>query len=159
MPDIGALLAAAKPREIPVRMCLAGDLAGEVERLAQELALAGEDWVPGSIADVNPQLELVRQIEEAREGMRAASVEFRLRAMGSRAYRDLIALHPAPASEKGQPYDAATFLPALVAASCVDPVMSVEQVGQLLDLVNDGQAQVLFASALAVNEEPSPLPF
>lgn len=159
MPDIGALLDAARPREIPVRMCLAGDLAGEVDRLQQELVRAGEGWTPGSIADVDPRLELVRQIEEARQGMLAASVEFRLRAMGSRAYRDLIALHPAPAGQKGQPYDASTFLPALVAASCADPVMSLEQVEQLLDLINDGQAQDLFAAALAVNEEASPLPF
>lgn len=159
MPDIGALLDAAAPREIPVRMCLAGDLAGEVERLQQELALAGEDWVPGSIADVDPRLDLVRQIEEARAGMVAASVEFRLRAMGSRAYRNLIARHPALPGQKGQPYDAATFLPELVALCCVEPAMTVEQVGQLLDIVNDGQAQQLFTTALVVNEEASPLPF
>lgn len=159
MPDIAALLAGASPREIPVWLCLAGDLAGEVDRLQRELALAGEDWAPSSMADVDPRLELVQQIEAARAGMRERSVEFRLRAMGARAYRDLIAQHPAPAEAKGMPYDPGTFLPALLAGCCVDPVMDVAEVGQLLDLVNDGQAQELFAAALAVNEEASPLPF
>jgi hypothetical protein len=32
-------------------------------------------------------------------------------------------------------------------------------VDRLLDVVNDGTARTLFAAALAVNEEPSPIPF
>lgn len=159
MPDISALLAGAKPREGEVPICLAGDLVGEVERLQGELARAGEGWVSTSMADVDPRVALMEEIEAAREGMRAASATFRMRALGHRAYSNLIAAHPAAEQNKGVPYDAATFLPALVAACCIDPVMTVDEVGQLLDTVNDGQARELFGAALAVNEEPSPLPF
>lgn len=159
MPDISELLGGAKPREGGVPICLAGDLVGELERLHDELARVGEKWAPESMADADPRLELVQRIEAVREDMRAASVTFRLRALGHRAFSNLVVAHPAPQSDSGVAYDAATFLPALVAACCIEPVMTVEQVGQLLDVVNDGQARELYAAALAINEEPSPLPF
>jgi hypothetical protein len=159
VPDISALLAGAKPREGEVPLCLAGDLVGEVERLQGELAHVGDGWVSTSMADADPRVELVKQIEAVREEMRAASVTFRLRALGHRAFSNLVAAHPAAQVDGGVAYDAATFLPALVAACCVDPVMTVDQVRQLLDVVNDGQARELFGAALAVNEEASPLPF
>jgi hypothetical protein len=158
MPDIAEILDRAKPREARVPVCLAGDLAGEVDRLQAELAQFGDGWTPQSMGDVDPRLDLVRQIEAAREGMREASVEFRLVALGHTAYSNLIADHPAPEGRQ-EPYDPATFLPALLAACCTDPVMTAVQARDLLDLLNDGQAQALFAAALAVNEEPSPLPF
>lgn len=158
MPDITDILAKATPRERTVAVCLAGDLAGEVDQLQAELEQAADGWQPASMGDVDPRLELVQRIEAAREQMRDASVGFRLVALGHTAYSNLIAEHPAPAGST-DPYDPASFLPALLAACCADPVMTPEQALQLLGLLNDGQARELFAAALAVNEEPSPLPF
>lgn len=158
MPDITEILGRIKPRELRVPVCLAGDLAGEVDRLQSELEQLGDGWQPSSMGDTDPRTEVARQIEVAREGMREASVEFRLVAIGHTAYSNLIADHPAP-EKSDAAYDAATFMPALIAACCADPQMTVEQAVSLLDLLNDGQAQALFAAALMVNEEPSPLPF
>lgn len=159
MPDIAGILGQARPREAVVPICLAGDVAGEVDRLQGELASFADGWQASSMGDVDPRLGLVREIEAAREQMRAASVEFRLKALGHRAFSNLMAAHPAPQDSKGDPYDASTFLPALLAACCTDPVMSREHVFELLDVLNDGQARQLLGAALAVNEEPSPLPF
>jgi hypothetical protein len=83
---------------------------------------------------------------------------FRFRALGHRAYSNLLAAHPAPEGSK-EPYDPATFLPALLAACCAEPVLTGPQVMALLDLVNDGQARQLFAAALAGERGAVPLPF
>lgn len=157
MPDISTLLEQASPRESTVRVCLAGDVAGELEALEQELGELGE-WQPTSMGQTNPAYELQERIKEARRRVREASVEFKFKALGHRAYSNLIAAHPAPEGSK-EPYDASTFLPALLAVCCVEPSLTPVQVDRLLDIVNDGTARTLFAAALAVNEEPSPIPF
>ncbi|MGW1160360.1 hypothetical protein ACWD48_19510 [Streptomyces sp. NPDC002519] len=157
MPDISELLASASPRDTTVRVCLAGDAAGELEALEQELGELGE-WQPTSLGQANPAYELQERLEAARRRVREASVEFKFRALGHRAYSNLLAVHPAPEGSK-EPYDAATFLPAVLAACCIEPALTPAQVDRLLDVVNDGTARTLFAKALAVNEEPSPIPF
>jgi hypothetical protein len=157
MPDISELLAGASPREVTVPVCLAGDAGAELEALEAELGQLGE-WQPTSLAEANPAFELQERIAAARERVRETAVEFRFRALGHRAYSNLLAAHPAPKDSK-EPYDAGTFLPAVLAACCVEPSLTPAQVDRLLDVVNDGTARTLFAAALAVNEEPSPIPF
>jgi hypothetical protein len=157
MPDISELLAGASPREVTVPVCLAGDAGAELEALEAELGQLGE-WQPTSLAETNPAFELQERIAAARERVRETAVEFRFRALGHRAYSNLLAAHPAPKDSK-EPYDAGKFLPAVLAACCVEPSLTPAQVDRLLDVVNDGTARTLFAAALAVNEEPSPVPF
>jgi hypothetical protein len=157
MPDISELLAGASPRAGTVPVCLAGDAGAELEALEAELGQLGE-WQPTSLGETNPAFELQERIAAARERVREAAVEFRFRALGHRAYSNLIAVHPAPEGST-EPYDAGTFLPAVLAACCVEPSLTPAQVDRLLDVVNDGTARILFATALAVNEEPSPIPF
>jgi hypothetical protein len=157
MPDLTELLAAAVPRELTVQVCLAGDAAGDLEALEAELAAMGE-WVPTGLGETNPAAALTEEIAAARERVRTSAVAFKFRALGHRAYSNLLAGHPAPEGSK-ELYDAATFLPALLAACCVEPSLTPAQVPLLLDAVNDGTARALFGTALAVNEEPSPVPF
>lgn len=157
MPDISELLAGASPREVTVQVCLAGDVGAELEALEAELGQLGE-WHSTSLGEVNPAYELQERLTVARERAREAAVEFRFRALGHRAYSNLLAAHPAPEGSK-EPYDAGTFLPAVLVACCIEPSLTLAQVNQLLDKVNDGTARTLFAAALAVNEEPSPVPF
>jgi hypothetical protein len=157
MPDISSLLEQASPRELTVLVCLAGHAAGELEALEEELGQLGE-WRPISLGETNPAYELQERVEAARQRVREAAVGFRFRALGHHAYSNLLAAHPAPEGSK-EPYDAGTFLPAVLAACCVVPSLTPGQVDRLLDVVNDGTARTLFAAALAVNEEPSPLPF
>jgi hypothetical protein len=157
MPDISELLAGASPREVTVPVCLAGDVGAELEALEAELGELGE-WKQTSLGEVNPAYEVQERLTVARERARDAAVEFRFRALGHRAYSNLLAAHPAPEGSK-EPYDAETFLPAMLVACCIEPSLTLAQVNQLLDKVNDGTARTLFAAALAVNEEPSPVPF
>jgi hypothetical protein len=157
MPDISSLLEQASPREVTIKVCLAGDASGELESLEAELA-GLEEWQPTSMGETDPAASLRQRIEAARERVRQSAVEFRFRALGHRGYSNLLAAHPAPDGVR-EPYDAGTFLPALLAACCVEPSLTLAQVERLLDVVNDGTARILYAAALAVNEEPSPIPF
>ncbi|MGE7432757.1 hypothetical protein [Kitasatospora sp. NPDC001175] len=156
MPDISSLLDAATPRELAVRVCLDGAAAAREAELQAELDQLGP-WQPSSLGETNPGAVLAEQIAAVRAEVDAATVEFRFRALGHLAFSDLLANHP-PASGSRDLY-AETFLPVLLAACCVSPTLSAGQVRQLLQKVNHGTATCLFDAALAVNEEPSPLPF
>lgn len=156
MPDIKKILAKAKPRECTVRVCLAGDLAAEVDRLEAQLAAVSE-WKPNSIADQHPGVTLAEQIAAARERMRESEVEFTFRALGAQAWSDLVAAHPGKTD--GEAWDPDTLAPALVAASAVDPVMTQDDVDALFEALNMGQRQALMDAAWQVNGEATSVPF
>lgn len=156
MPDIKEILAKAKPREHTVRICLAGDVAAEVDRLEAELqGVAG--WQAQSIADQNPAVAIAEKIAAARERMREAEVPFTFRALGRKAWSDLVADHPS--TNEGEAWDADTLPPALVAACAIDPVMTPEDVDALFEQLNEGQREDLIAAAWQVNGEATTVPF
>ena len=156
MPDISEIIAKARPRELTVRICLAGDVAAEVDRLEAELQDVSQ-WQSESIADENPGLRLAEQIKDARERMRQAEAEFTFRALGDRAWSDLVAKHPGKTEEDA--WDPDSLAPALVSACAVEPVMTAEQVGELFEVLNQGQRQQLIDAAWQVNGEATPVPF
>lgn len=156
MPDIKDVLAKAKKREHTVLICLAGDVAAEVERLEAELA-AASDWQAESIADRHPGVVIAERIAEARERMKAAEVPFTFRALGAKAWSDLVAAHPGKI--EGEPWDAETLAPALVSASAVDPEMTPDDVDELFETLNLAQRQQLIDAAWHVNGEATSIPF
>lgn len=158
MPDIADILKRAKPRETVARICLAGDVAAEVDGLQDELSRVSEDWEPGDLTAVHPGREVAEKLAGARERMRGAEVDFRFRYIGDRAYHDLLAAHP-PTDEQ-QAFDAETFPPALIAAACIDPVMTEKQAKELFEVINEGQIKRLFDAAWeAHNGAPEAVPF
>lgn len=159
MPDFTELLAKASLRGLTVPVCLDGDASAELDEAERELEALGE-WVSSSLGERNPALAAAARVEAAREAVLAATAKFRFRAMGHLAYSGLLAAHPpGENAAEGERFDAATFLPALLVASCAEPAMSLPQVELLLDRINDGQARALYGAALTVNEEASPIPF
>lgn len=156
MPDISEILKLARRREHSVRICLAGDVAAEVDRLEAQLESAVQ-WQPDSIADENPTAELAAKIKAARERMRDAEVEFTFRALGDKAWSDLVAQHPGKSDE--EPWDPESLAPALVSVSASDPEMTPEQVGELFEVLNQGQRQKLIEAAWAVNGDATEVPF
>lgn len=157
MPDFEELLAGAVLREVTVPVCLDGAASAELDDAQAAVDGLGE-WVPASMGDANPAVALIGRAEAARAAVQASVVQMRFRALGSLGYSSLLAAHPAPKGSQ-EPFDAGTFLPALLERCCVEPVLSRPQVMVLLDRINDGQARQLYAAALAVNEEASPVPF
>lgn len=156
MPDIKAILAKAKPREHTVRICLAGDVAAEVDRLEAELSGLSQ-WQSQSLGDKNPGIELAEKIAEARERMKEAEVEFTFKALGAKAWSDLVAEHPGKTNDEA--WDSETLAPALVAACASDPAMTQAEVDELFEALNVGQRQQLIDAAWQVNGEATSIPF
>src|SRR6058998_33175 len=103
-------------------VCIRGDLAGEAERLQDELARVSEDWEPTDLADVHPGRAIAEQLKAVHAKVREAEEPFKLRYIGDRAYSDLMAAHPS--KDENEAFDSVSFPRALVAACCVDPVMT-----------------------------------
>ncbi|MFJ4916055.1 hypothetical protein [Streptomyces sp. NPDC088726] len=157
MPDIKALLAKAKPRERAVKIMLDGALAGEIERLEGELLTVSEDWQPSDLAEQHPGREIAAQIAALRETARESEAEFRFRYIGDEAYSSLLAEHPS--TDNNQAFDSESFPRALIAASCVDPVMTEADARDLFKVINQGQIQTLFDAAWDVHNSASLVPF
>lgn len=157
MASIDDYLAEAKPRERTVMVCLRGDLVGRAENLQDELARVSSDWEPQDLTDVHPGRELAVQLKELREQMKAAERPFTMRYIGDKAYSDLMAAHPA--KDDNQAFDSETFPRALLAAACVDPVMSEKQVAQLFEKINEGEIKKLFDAAWDVHNSSEMVPF
>lgn len=158
MASIEDILARAKPRERTVMVCIRGDLLGEADRLHDELASVSSDWEPADLTDVHPGRELAVKLKELREQIKAAEVPFTLRYIGDKAYSDLMAAHPAKDGEN-HAFDSDAFPRALIAASCVDPVVTSEQVTQLFEVINEGEIKKLFDAAWDVHNSSEMVPF
>lgn len=156
--DIKAILAAARRRETVVRVCMAGDLAADADRLTAELdridaELERLDTTPrASLADGGRRAELEQarkgpaaELETVRELMLDAEVEFRFRALPPEEYSSLVAEHPS--DNENMAFETKTFAPALVAASCIDPVMGPEDVAELWKVLTFGDRSVLWEAA------------
>jgi hypothetical protein len=157
MPDISDILNRAKPRETTLPIYLDGSAASEVEQLERQLAGLADTWAPDSLAATDPSKDLAQQIQAARTRMQESAVEFRLRALGDKVWSDLLAAHPAKNAD--ELWDPTTFPKALVAACCLDPVMTESEVGQLYEVLNEGQRGELFRAAYSVNTEATSIPF
>ena len=59
----------------------------------------------------------------------------------------------------GEAFNSDTFPRALIAASCVDPVMSEEQTAQLFEKINEGEIKKLFDAAWDVHNSSDVVPF
>lgn len=151
------ILATAKPRETEVRLCLAGDLAAEADRLSAELEALGSRFAPSSLAEVDPRAAIDSELAEVHDQMRAAEETFRFRALGPKAWSDLEAAHPGRTADEAWNPD--TFAPALVAASSIAPAMSLQDVEALFEVLNDRQRGQLFTAAYQANRGETRVPF
>jgi hypothetical protein len=145
----------AKAREAEVSIVLAGDLAADADRLTAAL-----DAIDRRRADVVPpagedRAQLASELEEVRELMRSSEVPFRFRALPRTELSALVAAHPGSPDQNWNPE---TYPPALVAASSLDPKMTVEQVEELFEILNDDQRGDLFFAANRANTSAVSVP-
>lgn len=141
------VLALARPRQTEVHLCMAGDLAARADHLTEQIELLTDRPAPSSLADVDPRRALESELDEVHEAMRASEVVFRFQALGRTAYSDLLAAHaPRPGTDDVS-WNNETYPHALIAACCVEPVMTVEQVDQLTEVLSQRQRNELFNAA------------
>lgn len=154
--SIADIIATAKPRTSTVVLYLAGDLAARIDSLQSQLASLGP-WAPGSMADVDPSLAIVAELRELQDQVRDSAVEFTLQALTDTEWSALLLQHPARHAE--ELFNPDTLFPALIAACCVEPVMSLSDYEALGKVINKGQRESLEAAAWRVNNEATTVPF
>lgn len=155
MANFDDLLSAARLPEKSVPICLRGDLQVEFEQLEQELADAQEaDARNDSLAGGGQARKVAERMEALSAEMREHTHPFVLRALSSREWRELVDEHPPRKNDDADALlgaNSATFPHAMLAACCIDPVMTVEQVAQLTEKITDGQALTLFGCGMELN--------
>jgi hypothetical protein len=156
--DFAALLDAVRPPERTAFLCLREDLRAVHDQLQLELAKASRDAVT-SLGGGAAGQDLAQRIRAIEADMDAAKVPFRFRALTPDAWSKLEDAHPAREGHDERQFNLDTFPPALIAASCVDPVMTEADVKQLFEKISSGQMGVLFDAAFLVNTGRAEVPF
>lgn len=86
-----------------------------------------------------------------------------IKAIGSKAYDDLLAAHPPTNEQKkeGTSYNVETFAPALISACSVTPQLTEEQANQIWtsDEWSRGELTELFIGCVEVNSKGLDVPF
>ncbi len=150
---------AARNYKVPVTLFLDGDLAARHQRLEQQLQqVARSDLSSGEdIGTEPPSVRLARQIREleAEAEDAGARVTFTFANVGAHLWDEILADHPPDESDvqRGRDY-AATFLPAAMAESCVDPEGATpEGFRALHEQVSSGQWEQLRVGLFAANRQ------
>lgn len=143
-----------QPLERTVSIVLSDDAARSYEAASEALErarLLGQ-----------PTHEHEESLAKARAALEAETVTMRFRSIGRKVYDALLLMHPATDEQKAEaakdgtpelPYDIDTFAPALVAASCVEPRLSIEQVRELWDEWNSAEVAPCWVAAMEVNTQ------
>jgi hypothetical protein len=135
MADIADILAQAEnPEYVRVataRVLIRQDLLARHEELDAELQAA---IASDGMHNRTPRAPaLAAELEALEAEVEAAKVEFRFRSIGKRAWADLLAAHPPTREQKkADPrvdHNPDTFPAAAIAASCVDPVLTLDKIG------------------------------
>jgi hypothetical protein len=162
MADFGEILAGARLPETGVPLCLRGDLQLRHEELERELEEAREaDRADDSLAGGGRARKVAEQIRDLEAEMRDHTHVFALRALNRQAFRDLVEQHPprdGNADDQALGANSRTFPVPLIAASCIDPVMTEDQVHQLLEVLTEGQMLQLYGTALHLNRSRIDVP-
>lgn len=140
-------------RTATARILLRQDLLTQHQQLEADLDAAiqadnAENRTPQAPAISQQILDLEAEIDAAR-------IEFRFRSIGHRAWADLMAAHP-PTKEQIKAlgridHNPETFPIAAIAASCVEPAMTVDDVAQLDRALNDTQFNLLLVRCVEAN--------
>jgi hypothetical protein len=142
--------AKAKPREARARVILDGELLAEHAALDAQLQVGNESL--GSIPELR---EVAQRIQQVERDIEASEDEFVFRSIGFTAWLELMAEHPpTPADRKIDPrvdHNPRTFPPAAIAASCVEPELSVDDAKWLMDNAPLSEWRKLWDACLTVN--------
>lgn len=149
MPDVKALIGAAKRPERTVTICLRPDLLAEWQRAADELQRVREQ-PRGSLDDAGP-VALAQKVGDLEQQMRDASVEFVVRALPRAKVRAL----------QADTDDDEALALAVLRASLVEPVLDDDDWDHLFGddgVLPLGEVQRLADASNAVNFRGTSVP-
>jgi hypothetical protein len=156
VPDIDEILAVvADPghkREATARILLHNHLLVEHRDAETKLVAALEEH-DDEVVKPDFVFELAAKVKALEEQIDAQRVPFRFVALPHRDWLKLIAKHPPTREQaaKKLDHDEDSLPPAAIAATCVDPVMSVDQAAQLCEALPLDQYQLLWGTCTQVN--------
>jgi len=155
MADINSILAVAEnpehARTVVAKLLLRQDLEARHADLEAKIDEAARQDRMLNREEVAPQI--AAELAELEDLIESEMVEFTFRSIGKRPYADLLAKHPPSKAQRqaGSNANVDTLAAPLIAASCVDPVMSDDEVVRLELALNNSQFDLLFASAVDAN--------
>ncbi|MFN2636911.1 MAG: hypothetical protein ABR585_07795 [Gemmatimonadaceae bacterium] len=158
MASIDDILGQIRLPERIYELCIRADLRAEWEQAEKALAAAEEESrnsLAGLSAAGKAALKRVRELEAE---MTEHTIPIMLRALPHKALSDLQAAHPPREGKDQGSWNVETFGVGLLAASAVDPAMSEEQAGQLVDRLTFGQWDDLFNTMWALNRSAVDVP-
>lgn len=160
MTTFDEVIAGARRPETAVPLCLRGDLDAEWRELERQLPNASR--VAANLGERSEASVLAEKMAALREQMLEAERVFRFRAMHPRVWSDFHATQP----EKGKDEDLAEFkarwfawVCKLVSDCAIDPVMTPEQVAELVDVLSGAQWDQLSNAAYGLNASRQAIPF
>lgn len=151
MASIDDVLANIEPREVPARINTRGDLLARIRALTVELAQAEAfDQDHNEPATAPPIRDRLEQLSADYD---AGSVEFRFVGLPHDRYMSLLASCPPTDLDRqfGRDYDGERFPAELIAASCVEPDLTVGQVRDLAEKLTHGQWETLWSACYSAN--------
>jgi hypothetical protein len=144
-----------KSMKLPRRKTIDVYASDEAIELVSDLQNALEDE-----EDSATRTRLQSEIAAAQDALEASTIRVTFQSIGRKRYEDMIAAHPATEAQNKEsqkeaqqdaPYNVDTFPAALISASAISPIMTVEQAQELWDTWNAGELTEMFFAALEVN--------
>lgn len=175
--ELLALPAEQSRPETVVSLCLRGDLRAEWDRLKAEFDSGPADDEPSTMAVRAAKRRIADQLKQVEDEMRAATVQFRLRALPRKrlpgmakeqvTWHELVERHPPRTGPDGKPdkrdatlgVNITSFFDELVRVSIVEPVLSDEQWLAFNERVTDAQWDELTRAAWGLNRSGVDVPF
>lgn len=145
------IIAKATPVERTVYVCVAGALAGEAERVRDEMeSLQSNPVTQARLSTGDKSVELLAELDRIHAEMAEATFPFRFRAVSPKRWSDLISAHADPQTGG---VDMASFGVAAIAATCYEPegMDDEESLSRLLDNLSPAQQAELVDAAWEVN--------
>lgn len=160
MTSFEEILAQAKRPEVPVALCLRGDLVGRHREF--ELKLQSAPRATSNLGERSEASVLAEEIREIEAQINASKQMFWLRAMRPREWSDFRAT--APERIEDEPDDAFkerwfAWVCELVSRCAFEPVMTAEQVGELVPNLSGTQWDELSDAAWNLNAKGVVVPF
>lgn len=158
--DIDDFLNGLKLPEVPVPICMRGDLQARFEELERQLHEARRKPSDGSLASSGAEARrIAEELVAVQEEMKGHVRVFLLRAKTRKEWSDLAKEYPPRKEDAPADFNRDTFPVAALAACSVKPRMSVEQAGRLVDRLTQGQWRTLWEAILDLNGGTGEVPF
>jgi hypothetical protein len=159
--DIEQIIAGARRPETTVPLCMRGDLQAAWEQLDRDFDTADKE-ITEEVTNGGSSVRAVKiaqQMAEIEQEMRTSTVIFTLRGLSRTRWKELVEAHPPVEGEDEGEVNEESFVTAMIAECCVEPMMTIEQAGRLRDEVTDGQWQELATASWQLNKSMIGIPF